>query len=143
LISLQQPEEEQSVGDITSSSSSADDTVSLERNSSLGSDTSLPFPPAVNFIQPKDSLDGSCTNMVAIEGGEKEEELDSITDVPPHSSVLRSSMRPLSPFRRHSWGPGKNASNEAEINQRSSMRVLGDSIKKPPIHRRRYKVNSC
>ncbi|NXA07471.1 AKP13 protein, partial [Sapayoa aenigma] len=136
------PEEEQSVCDVTSSSSSADDTMSLERNSSLGSDTSLPFPPTVNFVQPKDrhSLDGSCTNMVASEGGEKEEELDSITDVPTHSSVLRSSMRPLSPFRRHSWGPGKNATNEAEINQRSSMRVLGDGIKKPPIHRRSYSL---
>ncbi|NWQ63937.1 AKP13 protein, partial [Neopipo cinnamomea] len=136
------PEEEQSACDVTSSSSSADDTMSLERNSSLGSDTSLPFPPTVNFAQPKDrhSLDGSCTNMVAPEGGEKEEELDSITDVPTHSSVLRNSMRPLSPFRRHSWGPGKNATNEAEINQRSSMRVLGDGIKKPPIHRRSYSL---
>ncbi|NXT00681.1 AKP13 protein, partial [Jacana jacana] len=135
-------EEEQSACDITSSSSSADDTMSLERNSSLGSDTSLPFPPMLNFIQPKDrhSLDGSCTNMVATEVGEKEEELDSITDVPTHSSVLRNSMRPLSPFRRHSWGPGKNATNEAEINQRSSMRVLGDGIKKPPIHRRSYSL---
>ncbi|NXU08552.1 AKP13 protein, partial [Pardalotus punctatus] len=136
------PEEEQCACDITSSSSSADDTMSLERNSSLGSDTSLPFPPAGSFTQPKDrhSLDGSCTNMVSSEGGEKEEELDSITDVPTPSSVLRSSMRPLSPFRRHSWGPGKNATNEAEINQRSSMRVLGDGIKKPPIHRRSYSL---
>ncbi|NXN26390.1 AKP13 protein, partial [Nycticryphes semicollaris] len=136
------PEEEHSACDVTSSSSSADDTMSLERNSSLGSDTSLPFPPMVNFIQPKDrhSLDGSCTNMVAMEVGEKEEELDSITDVPTHSSVLRNSMRPLSPFRRHSWGPGKNATNEAEINQRSSVRVLGDGIKKPPIHRRSYSL---
>ncbi|XP_059714553.1 A-kinase anchor protein 13 isoform X9 [Haemorhous mexicanus] len=132
------PEEEQSACDVTSSSSSADDTMSLERNSSLGSDTSLPFPPVGSFTQPKDrhSLDGSCTNMVSSEGGEKEEELDSITDVPTPSSVLRSSMRPLSPFRRHSWGPGKNATNEAEINQRSSMRILGDGVKKPPIHRR-------
>ncbi|KAM4661670.1 A-kinase anchor protein 13 [Amazona ochrocephala] len=138
LVFGKQPEEEHSACDVASSSSSADDTMSLERNSSLGSDTSLPFPPMGNFVQPKDrhSLDGSCTNMVATEGGEKEEELDSITDVPTHSSVLRNSMRPLSPFRRHSWGPGKNAINEAEINQRSSMRVLGDGIKKPPIHRR-------
>uniref|UniRef100_A0A8C3QJT9 A-kinase anchoring protein 13 n=1 Tax=Cyanoderma ruficeps TaxID=181631 RepID=A0A8C3QJT9_9PASS len=138
LVFGKQAEEEQSVCDVTSSSSSADDTVSLERNSSLGSDTSLPFPPTGNFSQPKDrhSLGGSCTNMVSSEGGEKEEELDSITDVPAPSSVLRSSMRPLSPFRRHSWGPGKNATNEAEINQRSSMRILGDGIKKPPIHRR-------
>ncbi|NXH49214.1 AKP13 protein, partial [Dicaeum eximium] len=136
------PEEEQSACDITSSSSSADDTMSLERNSSLGSDTSLPFPPVGSFAQPKDrhSLDGSCTNVVCSEGGEKEEELDSITDVPAPSSVLRGSMRPLSPFRRHSWGPGKNATNEAEINQRSSMRILGDGIKKPPIHRRSYSL---
>ncbi|XP_059714546.1 A-kinase anchor protein 13 isoform X3 [Haemorhous mexicanus] len=138
LVFGKQPEEEQSACDVTSSSSSADDTMSLERNSSLGSDTSLPFPPVGSFTQPKDrhSLDGSCTNMVSSEGGEKEEELDSITDVPTPSSVLRSSMRPLSPFRRHSWGPGKNATNEAEINQRSSMRILGDGVKKPPIHRR-------
>ncbi|XP_032926220.1 A-kinase anchor protein 13 isoform X5 [Catharus ustulatus] len=121
LVFGKQPEEEQSACDVTSSSSSADDTMSLERNSSLGSDTSLPFPPTGSFTQPKDrlSLDGSCTNMVSSEGGEKEEELDSITDVPAPSSVLRGSMRPLSPFRRHSWGPGKNATNEAEINQRS------------------------
>uniref|UniRef100_A0A8B9R4Z9 A-kinase anchoring protein 13 n=1 Tax=Anas platyrhynchos TaxID=8839 RepID=A0A8B9R4Z9_ANAPL len=150
LVFGKQPEEEQSACDVTSSSSSADDTISLERNSSLGSDTSLPFPPAVSFMQPKDrrSLDGSCTSMAAPEGGEgepaglgeKDEELDSITDVPTPSSVLRNSMRPLSPFRRHSWGPGKNATNEAEINQRSSMRVLGDGIKKPPIHRRSYSL---
>ncbi|XP_039578932.1 A-kinase anchor protein 13 isoform X4 [Passer montanus] len=131
LVFGKQPEEEQSACDVTSSSSSADDTMSLERNSSLGSDTSLPFPPVGSFAQPKDrhSLDGSCTNMVSSEGGEKEEELDSITDVPAPSSVLRGSMRPLSPFRRHSWGPGKNATNEAEINQRSySLEGLaGDS----------------
>ncbi|KAL9837781.1 A-kinase anchor protein 13 isoform 8-T9 [Geothlypis trichas] len=131
LVFGKQPEEEQSACDVTSSSSSADDTMSLERNSSLGSDTSLPFPPVGSFAQPKDrhSLDGSCTNMVSSEGGEKEEELDSITDVPTPSSVLRGSMRPLSPFRRHSWGPGKNATNEAEINQRSySLEGLtGDS----------------
>ncbi|KAI1235199.1 hypothetical protein IHE44_0002836 [Lamprotornis superbus] len=110
-------------------SNAQDDTMSLERNSSLGSDTSLPFPPTGSFAQPKDrhSLDGSCTNMVSSEGGEKEEELDSITDVPAPSSVLRGSMRPLSPFRRHSWGPGKNATNEAEINQRSLEGLTGDS----------------
>nr|XP_025037471.1 A-kinase anchor protein 13 isoform X3 [Pelodiscus sinensis] len=138
------PEEEQSTCDITSSSSSADDTMSLERNSSLGSDISLPQ--ALNFNRPKErhTLDGSCINMAAGGGQESElggscemeEEMDSITEVPPHSSVLRNSMRPLSPFRRHSWGPGKNAANEAEMNHRSSMRVLGDGIRKPPIHRR-------
>uniref|UniRef100_A0A8D0H7W3 A-kinase anchor protein 13 n=1 Tax=Sphenodon punctatus TaxID=8508 RepID=A0A8D0H7W3_SPHPU len=149
LIFGKHPEEEQSACDITSSSSSADDTVSLERNSSLGSDISLPH--VLNLSRPKErgSLDGSCVvNMAATEGrgsepagsGDLEEELDSITEVPPHCSVLRSSMRPLSPFRRHSWGPGKNAANETEINHRSSMRVLGDGIRKPPIHRRSYSL---
>ncbi|XP_039346327.1 A-kinase anchor protein 13 isoform X9 [Mauremys reevesii] len=142
------PEEEQSACDVTSSSSSADDTVSLERNSSLGSDTSLPH--ALNFNRPKErhSLDGNGVDMGAAGGreselggsGEMEEEMDSITEVPTNSSVLRNSMRPLSPFRRHSWGPGKNAANEAEINHRSSTRVLGDGIRKPPIHRRSYSL---
>uniref|UniRef100_A0A8C3T8B5 A-kinase anchoring protein 13 n=2 Tax=Chelydra serpentina TaxID=8475 RepID=A0A8C3T8B5_CHESE len=137
------PEEEQSACDVTSSSSSADDTVSLERNSSLGSDISLPH--ALSLSRPKErhTLDESCINMGAAGGreselggsGEMEEELDSITEVPTHSSVLRNSMRPLSPFRRHSWGPGKNAANEAEINHRSySLEGLAgdsDDNKKP------------
>ncbi|KAL8197548.1 UNVERIFIED_CONTAM: hypothetical protein K2H54_031272 [Gekko kuhli] len=119
-------EEEQSAGDSTSSGSSADDTISLERNSSLGSDISLPQ--AVNPPRPQDQygMDGSGCNVAGGEGpdgefavsGELEEELDSITEVPPHSSVLRNSMRPSSPFRRHSWGPGKNSSSEAEVNHR-------------------------
>uniref|UniRef100_A0A8C3T7Y1 A-kinase anchoring protein 13 n=1 Tax=Chelydra serpentina TaxID=8475 RepID=A0A8C3T7Y1_CHESE len=121
------PEEEQSACDVTSSSSSADDTVSLERNSSLGSDISLPH--ALSLSRPKErhTLDESCINMGAAGGreselggsGEMEEELDSITEVPTHSSVLRNSMRPLSPFRRHSWGPGKNAANEKKTNPQS------------------------
>lgn len=49
---------------------------------------------------------------------EEEEELDSITDVPAGHSLLRGSVRPLSPFRRHSWGPGKNTTSDAEMNQR-------------------------
>uniref|UniRef100_A0A674K9F1 A-kinase anchoring protein 13 n=1 Tax=Terrapene triunguis TaxID=2587831 RepID=A0A674K9F1_9SAUR len=137
------PEEEQSACDVTSSSSSADDTVSLERNSSLGSDISLPH--ALNLNRPKErhTLDGNGIDMGAAGGreselggsGEMEEEMDSITEVPTHSSVLRNSMRPLSPFRRHSWGPGKNAANEAEINHRSySLEGLAgdsDDNKKP------------
>ncbi|XP_042328385.1 A-kinase anchor protein 13 isoform X3 [Sceloporus undulatus] len=140
-----QPEEEQSTGDSTSSGSSADDTISLERNSSLGSDISLPQ--AFSLSRPKDrySLDGTCFNRAASTeeqdgeatiSGELEEELDSITEVPPPPSSLRTSIRPLSPFRRHSWGPGKNTSSESEINHRSSMRLLGDGVRKPPTHRR-------
>uniref|UniRef100_A0A670K4R2 A-kinase anchoring protein 13 n=1 Tax=Podarcis muralis TaxID=64176 RepID=A0A670K4R2_PODMU len=144
-VDFGKPEEEQSAGDSTSSSFSADDTLSLERNSSLGSDISLPQ--ALGTSRPKDrySLDGSCFNMATnAEGqdgeagvsGELDEELDSITEVPPPASALKSSMRPLSPFRRHSWGPGKNGSNEAEMNHRSySLEGLageGDGTKKPP-----------
>ncbi|XP_072837894.2 A-kinase anchor protein 13 isoform X2 [Pogona vitticeps] len=139
-------EEEQSAGDSTSSSSSAEDTISLERNSSLGSDTSLPQQ-AFGLSRPKDrpSLDGGAFNMAAGVGGldgeeaalgELDEELDRITEVPPPPSTLRNAVRPLSPFRRHSWGPGKNANSESEINHRSSMRLLGDGVKKPPTHRR-------
>ncbi|KAG2471052.1 AKP13 protein, partial [Polypterus senegalus] len=50
----------------------------------------------------------------------EEEEKDRLTEVPPlRSSMLRSSIRSLSPFRRHSWGPGKNMGTDSEMNQRS------------------------
>ncbi|TNN70164.1 A-kinase anchor protein 13 [Liparis tanakae] len=52
--------------------------------------------------------------------GEAEEEAkDRVTEVPRRSSILRSSIRSLSPLRRHSWGPGKNNGGDAEMNQRS------------------------
>nr|XP_033775464.1 A-kinase anchor protein 13 isoform X2 [Geotrypetes seraphini] len=141
------PEEDHSACDITSSSSSADDMVSLERNSSHGSDISLPHGLSLKWHKDRHSLDSNSSGAMAAAPerhesgpagtGEMEgEEMDSITEVPAHSSLSRNSMRSLSPFRRHSWGPGKNAGNETEINQRSSMRFLGDVVKKPPIHRR-------
>ncbi|XP_045152429.1 A-kinase anchor protein 13 isoform X3 [Echinops telfairi] len=144
-ILFSKPEEEQSVCDITGSSSSTDDTASLDRHSSHGSDVSLP--PISNLNKSKDppSLDGFYghgtravrqESVPADPGEVDEEEMDSITEVPAHCSVLRGSMRSLSPFRRHSWGPGKNAASDAEMNQRSSMRVLGDVVRRPPIHRR-------
>lgn len=125
---LTQADEEQSAGDSTSSSSSADDTTSLERKLSLGSDTSLP-PQAHGLSRPKDrdGVDGgpfiSATSVGGLDGeeaglGELEEELDRVTEVPPPPSTLRNGARPLSPFRRHSWGPGKNGSSESEINHR-------------------------
>ncbi|KAG9352342.1 hypothetical protein JZ751_020755, partial [Albula glossodonta] len=72
----------------------------------------------------------------AATGGEAEEEKDRLTEVPVRSAILRPSIRSLSPFRRHSWGPGKNQGGEAEMNQRSSLRSLGDG--KSTFHRRRY-----
>ncbi|XP_062947798.1 A-kinase anchor protein 13 isoform X2 [Cynocephalus volans] len=146
-IIFSKPEEEQSACDITGSSSSTDDTASLDRHSSHGSDVSLPQISKLNRSRDQQSLDGFYSQGVGTEGREsesepagsgemEEEEMDSITEVPANCSVLRSSMRSLSPFRRHSWGPGKNAASDAEMNQRSSMRVLGDVVRRPPIHRR-------
>ncbi|XP_023368380.1 A-kinase anchor protein 13 isoform X2 [Otolemur garnettii] len=146
-IVFPKPEDEQLACDITGSSSSTDDTASLDRHSSHGSDVSLPQISKSNWSKDQQSLDGFCSHGGGADGREsesepagpgdvEEEEMDSITEVPAHCSVLRGSMRSLSPFRRHSWGPGKNAASDAEMNQRSSMRILGDVVRRPPIHRR-------
>ncbi|XP_025748864.1 A-kinase anchor protein 13 isoform X13 [Callorhinus ursinus] len=146
-IVFPKPEDEPLVCDITGSSSSTDDTASLDRHSSHGSDVSLPQISNLNRSRDQQCLDGFYSHGVGAEGREsegeaagsgemEEEEMDSITEVPSNCSVLRSSMRSLSPFRRHSWGPGKNAASDAEMNQRSSLRVLGDVVRRPPIHRR-------
>ncbi|XP_054523089.1 A-kinase anchor protein 13 isoform X18 [Pan troglodytes] len=146
-IIFPKPEEEQLACDITGSSSSTDDTASLDRHSSHGSDVSLSQILKPNRSRDRQSLDGFYSHGMGAEGREsesepadpgdvEEEEMDSITEVPANCSVLRSSVRSLSPFRRHSWGPGKNAASDAEMNHRSSMRVLGDVVRRPPIHRR-------
>ncbi|XP_047396410.1 A-kinase anchor protein 13 isoform X3 [Sciurus carolinensis] len=146
-IIFSKPEEEQLVCDITGSGSSTDDTASLDRHSSHGSDVSLPQISKLNRSRDQQSHDGFYSREIGAEGPEgesepagsgeiEEEEMDSITEVPANCSVLRNSMRSLSPFRRHSWGPGKNAASDAEMNHRSSMRVLGDVVRRPPIHRR-------
>ncbi|XP_027977941.1 A-kinase anchor protein 13 isoform X14 [Eumetopias jubatus] len=129
-IVFPKPEEEPLVCDITGSSSSTDDTASLDRHSSHGSDVSLPQISNLNRSRDQQCLDSFYSHGVGAEGREsegeaagsgemEEEEMDSITEVPSNCSVLRSSMRSLSPFRRHSWGPGKNAASDAEMNQRS------------------------
>uniref|UniRef100_A0A8C3YW55 A-kinase anchoring protein 13 n=1 Tax=Catagonus wagneri TaxID=51154 RepID=A0A8C3YW55_9CETA len=150
-IIFSKPEEEQLACDITGSSSSTDDTASLDRHSSHGSDVSLPQLSNLNRSRDQQCLNGFYSHGVGAEGREsesepagsgemEEEEMDSITEVPSNCSVLRSSMRSLSPFRRHSWGPGKNAASDAEMNHRSSMRVLGDVVRRPPIHRRSFSL---
>uniref|UniRef100_A0A8D0WL97 A-kinase anchor protein 13 n=1 Tax=Sus scrofa TaxID=9823 RepID=A0A8D0WL97_PIG len=129
-IIFSKPEEEQLACDITGSSSSTDDTASLDRHSSHGSDVSLPQISNLNRSRDQQCLNGFYSHGVGAEGREsesepagsgemEEEEMDSITEVPANCSVLRSSMRSLSPFRRHSWGPGKNAASDAEMNHRS------------------------
>ncbi|XP_036009415.1 A-kinase anchor protein 13 isoform X3 [Mus musculus] len=147
-IIFPKPEEEQLLCDTTGSSSSTDDTASLDRHSSHGSDVSLPQTSKLNRSRNHQSANGFFSPGVeapesresesepAGSGEMEEEEMDSITEVPANCSFLRSSMRSLSPFRRHSWGPGKNAASDAEMNQRSSMRALGHVVRRPPIHRR-------
>lgn len=129
LLSLLQPEEEQLLCDSTGSSSSTDDAASLDRHSSHGSDVSLPQTSKLNRSGNHQGSNGFSSHGVGPErresesepagsGEMEEEEMDSITEVPANCSFLRSSMRSLSPFRRHSWGPGKNAASDAEMNQR-------------------------
>ncbi|XP_072004645.1 A-kinase anchor protein 13 isoform X3 [Engystomops pustulosus] len=128
-------QEEQLLGNRASFGS--EDTCSLERTSSHGSDSSI----SRSLIERKDSnpLTPSMRERVNEKPGVSEnegEEMDRITDVSPHAIRSRSTIRSLSPFRRHSWEPGKHKSSNAEINRRSSLRVLGDVIKKPATHRR-------
>ncbi|KAK9543065.1 hypothetical protein VZT92_000875 [Zoarces viviparus] len=65
--------------------------------------------------------------------GEAEEEAkDRVTEVPRRSSILRNSIRSLSPLRRHSWGPGKNNGGDADMNQRSySLEGLSGAQEEP------------
>ncbi|KAM4038030.1 A-kinase anchor protein 13 isoform 2-T2 [Anomaloglossus baeobatrachus] len=118
-------------------SSGSEDTSSLERTSSHGSDVSISH----NSVERTDSNTligsmGESENEKTPVSENEGEELDRITEVSPHAIRSRNTIRSLSPFRRHSWEPGKNKNNNAEINRRSSLRVLGDVIKKPATHRR-------
>ncbi|KAF4082997.1 hypothetical protein AMELA_G00135030 [Ameiurus melas] len=107
-----------SASEVSISCSSTDDTASLCRPSS----------------STESSVEVRCRGAG---GGEVEEEAkDRVTEVPLRSSLLRSSVRSQSPFRRHSWGPGKNQAGEGDMNQRSSLRSPGDL--KPTFHRRSH-----
>ncbi|XDV18716.1 hypothetical protein PO909_024355 [Leuciscus waleckii] len=69
---------------------------------------------------------------------QEEEAKDRLTEVPLPASLFRSTVRSLSPFRRHSWGPGKNQGGEEEMNQRSSVRSTGGN--RPVFYRRSYSL---
>ncbi|XP_051947996.1 A-kinase anchor protein 13-like isoform X2 [Xyrauchen texanus] len=71
-------------------------------------------------------------------GEAKEKAKDRLTEVPLRSSLLQSTVRLLSPFRRHSWGPGKNQGGKGEMNQRSSLQSTGEE--KPVFYRRSYSL---
>lgn len=65
------------------------------------------------------SVGGAAAAAAGEGAGEAEEEAkDRVTEVPRRSSILRNSLRSLSPLRRHSWGPGKNNGADSEMNQR-------------------------
>ncbi|XP_070686695.1 A-kinase anchor protein 13-like [Pempheris klunzingeri] len=71
--------------------------------------------------------------------GEEEENKDQLPENPVSSDIFRASNRSLSPFRRHSWEPGRNtAAADSDIKQRSSLKSLSGEAKraKPPLHRR-------
>lgn len=91
-----------SASEVSVSCSSTDDTTSL--------------------CQPSSSTESSeevRRQGAAAGGGDAEEEAkDRVTEVPLRSSLFRSSVRSQSPFRRHSWGPGKNQAGEGDMNQR-------------------------
>ncbi|XP_041746088.1 A-kinase anchor protein 13 isoform X2 [Coregonus clupeaformis] len=75
--------------------------------------------------------------QMTVGGVEEEERKDKLTEGPVGSAILRSSIRSLSPFRRHSWGPGKNPAGETDMNQRSSLQGQGEGKpRKPTFHRR-------
>ncbi|XP_028256825.1 A-kinase anchor protein 13 isoform X2 [Parambassis ranga] len=126
-----------SASEVSISCSSTDDTASVGPSSSspegsqgLGCSWS-----PEEGIQSGATVTAGLDGGVSGGGGEAEEEAkDRVTEVPRRSSLLRNSIRSLSPLRRHSWGPGKNNGGDAEMNQRSSIRSPGEG--KPAFHRR-------
>lgn len=114
-LSLSPPKSEDSVtitsGISMSYSSSTDDT------SSLGTPSTIPQPSAETSRS--DPLLPESPRATPVSGEtEEEERKDRLTEVPERSAMLPTSMRSLSPFRRHSWGPGKNSAGEVEMSQR-------------------------
>ncbi|TRY82589.1 hypothetical protein DNTS_030589 [Danionella cerebrum] len=81
---------------------------------------------------PSSSADSS--EEVQRAGETEDEAKDRLTETLLPSALFRSGIRSLSPFRRHSWGPGKNQQGDKEMNQRSSARITGDG--KPVFYRR-------
>ncbi|XP_028285924.1 A-kinase anchor protein 13-like isoform X2 [Parambassis ranga] len=71
--------------------------------------------------------------------GDEEEKKDHLPENPVASAILRASIHSLSPFRRHSWEPGRiNAAAHCDIMQHSSLRSQSEEVKKvrPTLHRR-------
>ncbi|XP_041031216.1 A-kinase anchor protein 13-like isoform X9 [Carcharodon carcharias] len=139
------------ISGVTTNSSTIGDPEPSEVTAALEADVFLPPGTVLELKEDNDRRSLSSTEHRDSRGStgqvdgctvvcEAEEEKDSVADVPTRASIFRPAIRPLSPFRRHSWGPGKNTGSETEINQRSSVRMLGDVVKRPPIHRRSYSL---
>ncbi|GCB73709.1 hypothetical protein scyTo_0002790 [Scyliorhinus torazame] len=118
------------ISGVTTDSSTVGDPEPSEVNAALEGDIFLPTGAVLELSADNDRSSLSSTEQRDSRGSagqgegcavvcEAEEEKDSVADVPTRASIFRPSIRPLSPFRRHSWGPGKNTGSEAEINQRS------------------------
>ncbi|KAM9568305.1 A-kinase anchor protein 13 isoform 4-T4 [Salvelinus alpinus] len=121
-----------SVGPLSASSQGSVGPLSV---SSLGS-AGPPWAVA-GAVGTRTSWSSGDTWQTTGKGGEEEERKDKLTEVPVCSAVMRPCIRSLSPFRRHSWGPGKNPEGETDVNQRSSLRSQGEGKpRKPTFHRR-------
>lgn len=94
-------------------------------SSSTDDSSSLGTPSAIPQASTEAPVSDTCQENPTSPGAspisretEEEEKKDRLTEVPERSAILRTSIRSLSPFRRHSWGPGKNSAGETEISQR-------------------------
>lgn len=99
--------------------------VSMTYSSSTDDTSSLGTPSAISQASTEAPTSDPCPEKPMSPGAspvsgetEEEEKKDRLTDVPERSAILRTTIRSLSPFRRHSWGPGKNSAGETEISQR-------------------------
>ncbi|XP_051739351.1 A-kinase anchor protein 13 isoform X7 [Ctenopharyngodon idella] len=112
--------------------------VSMSYSSSTDDSSSLGTPSGVPQASTEAPESDSCQEKPTSPGvsgeTEEEEKKDRLTEVPERSAILRTSIRSLSPFRRHSWGPGKNSAGETEISQRSTAQ--GEVERKSAGHRR-------
>lgn len=106
-----------STSEVSVSCSSTDDTASVcPSSSSLEGSQGLEcsWSPVEGIQAEASGITGSGGGG----GGEAEEAKDRLTEVPRRHSLFRSSIRSLSPLRRHSWGPGKNNGGNPAMNQR-------------------------
>ncbi|XP_057701735.1 A-kinase anchor protein 13 isoform X2 [Corythoichthys intestinalis] len=124
-----------STSEVSISCSSTDDTASVGLSSSspegsqgLGSSGWSPEEGAL-----REASTSTADGGAGVAGDAEEEAKDRVTEVPRRSSLVRGSLRSLSPLRRHSWGPGKNNGGGPAMNQRSRKGKL-------TIHRRSYSL---